>query len=126
MSGKSDLAQFFEIMAFSAEKNLLKEGEDYIYSNDGKLFSMRMPRVYPVYLQQFRALYNRVGNSREDLLNDMRRHDSFVKETTVRFRVAGEDTWAGYPAIRLDVAKLGESFTLLKERSPRHVGEAEE
>ena len=87
---------------------------------------MRMPRVYPVYLQQFRALYNRVGNSREDLLNDMKRHDSFVKETTVRFRVAGEDTWAGYPAIRLDVAKLGESFTLLKERSPRHVGEAEE
>ena len=126
LSGKSDLAQFFEIMAFSAEKNLLKEGEDYIYSNDGKLFSMRMPRVYPVYLQQFRALYNRVGNSREDLLNEMRRHDSFVKETTVRFRVAGEDTWAGYPAIRLDVAKLGESFTLLKERSPRHVGEAEE
>lgn len=126
LSGKSDLAQFFEIMAFSAEKNLLKEGEDYIYSNDGKLFSMRMPRVYPVYLQQFRALYNRVGNSREDLLNDMKRHDSFVKETTVRFRVAGEDTWAGYPAIRLDVAKLGESFTLLKERSPRHVGEAEE
>lgn len=126
LSGKSDLAQFFEIMAFSAEKNLLKEGEDYIYSNDGKLFSMRMPRVYPVYLQQFRALYNRVGNSREDLLNDMKRHDSFVKETTVRFRVAGEDTWAGYPAIRMDVAKLGESFTLLKERSPRHVGEAEE
>lgn len=126
LSGKSDLAQFFEIMAFSAEKNLLKEGEDYIYSNDGKLFSMRMPRVYPVYLQQFRALYNKIGNSREDLLNDMKRHDSFVKETTVRFRVAGEDTWAGYPAIRLDVAKLGESFTLLKERSPRHVGEAEE
>ena len=126
LSGKSDLAQFFEIMAFSAEKNLLKEGEDYIYSNDGKLFSMRMPRVYPVYLQQFRALYNKVGNSREDLLNDIKRHDSFVKETTVRFRVAGEDTWAGYPAIRLDVAKLGESFTLLKERSPRDAGEAEE
>ena len=126
LSGKSDLAQFFEIMAFSAEKNLLKEGEDYIYSNDGKLFSMRMPRVYPVYLQQFRALFNKVGNSREDLLNEIRRHDSFVRETTVRFRVAGEDTWAGYPAIRLDVAKLGESFALLKERSPRHVGEAEE
>ena len=126
LAGKSDLAQFFEIIAFSAEKNLLKEGEDFIYSNDGKLFSMRMPRVYPVYLQQFRALYNRVGNSREDLLNDIKRHDCFVRETTVRFHVTGEDRWAGYPAIRLDVAKLGESFTLLKERSPRDAGEAEE
>ena len=126
LAGKSDLAQFFEIMAFSAEKNLLKEGEDFIYSNDCKLFSLRMPRVYPVYLQQFRALYNRVGNSREDLLNDIRRHDCFVRETTVRFHVPNENRWAGYPAIRLDVAKLGESFALLKERSPRDSGEAED
>lgn len=124
LTGKSDLAQFFEVLAYSAERRLIREGEDYIYSKDGLTLAMRMPRVYPVYMQQFRALYNRVGNSREDIQNEIARHECYIKNCCERFRVVGGEGWAGYPAIKLDVAKMGESFPLFLDRSPEFVGEA--
>ena len=123
LTGKSDLAQFFEVLAYSAERRLIREGEDYIYSKDGQTLAMRMPRVYPVYMQQFRALYNRVGNSREDIQNEIARHECFIKNCCERFRVVDGKGWAGYPAIKLDVAKMGESFPLFLDRNPEFVSE---
>lgn len=123
LSGKSDLAQFFEVVAYAAEKKMLIEGEDYIYSKDGMTLALRLPRVYPVYLQYFRLLYNRVGNSREDIMRDIERHECFLKRCCERFHIPGGSGWAGYPAVKLNVAKMGESFPLLIDRNPDFTGE---
>ena len=121
LTGKSDLSQFFETLAYCAERRIIREGEDYIYSTDGKTLSIRMPRVYPIYLREFRALFNRVGATREDVIGEMKRHPSYLTEAKAeRFNVPGglrdPDTkkpkTAGYPAIKFDVAKFAESFPL--------------
>ena len=89
----------------------------------GMTLALRLPRVYPVYLQYFRLLYNRVGSSREDIMRDIERHDCFLKRCCERFYIPGGSGWAGYPAVKLNVAKMGESFPLLIDRNPDFTGE---
>lgn len=121
LTGKSDLSQFFETLAYCAERNVIREGEDYKYSKDGKTLSIRMPRVYPIYLREFRAMFNRVGSSREDLTGEIKRHPSYLTEASERFDVPGTGRQtehgqakkiAAYPAIKFNVEKFAESFPL--------------
>ena len=121
LSGKSDLTQFFEILAYCAERRILKEGEDYMYSKDGKRLAIRMPRVYPVYLREFRALYNRVGAERADLLGELSRHACYMGEGNCKFRHS--ERRGSYAALKIDADKMAISFPLMMPRQPHSAGE---
>lgn len=132
LSGKSDLSQFFEVLAYCAERRIIREGEDYSYSNDGKTLSIRLSRVFPIYLREFRSMFNKVGAAREDLLTEISRHPSFKRhpsgkmEVNERFDVPGSDgkRKASYAAIKFDASKFAESFPLTLRRDADEQGEA--
>lgn len=133
LTGKSDLSQFFEVLAYCAERRIIREGEDYRYSKDGKTLSIRISRVYPLYLREFRSMFNKVGASREDLLNEIKRHPSFKRpdddkkiESNERFDVPGSngERQSIYLAIKFDAAKFAESFPLTLRRDDDEQGEA--
>lgn len=126
LSGKSDLSQFFETLAYCAERRIIREDEDYIYSADGKTLSLRMPRIYPIYLREFRSMFNRIGAGREELISEIKRHPSYKTEANERFDVPGSEgkRGASYLAIKFDTAKFAESFPLTLRKHADEQGEA--
>lgn len=122
LTGRSDLTQFFEILIYCAERNVLKEEEDFAYSKDGQTLAFRMARVYPVYLREFRAMYNKVGAGREELEQALERHPCFLREATDTFVSEKTGKRAGFPAMKISVERYKEHFPLIL---PRNRGKAE-
>ncbi len=108
LTGRSDLTQFFDVVSYCAERGLLQPDVDFTYCGDGHTLALRLPRVFPVYLKEFRAMYNRIGIVKEELEQAISQHASFQGEHNVRFGKEGRI----FKAHKFAVDVFSESFAL--------------
>lgn len=92
-SEKTALSEFFEIVQYAFEQNLIHEGIHFRIDTDADLLYLRFPSIYTIYQQKFRQINFKPGADRDTLRQEILSFEQGrdEKEVVKGIRFAADD-----------------------------------
>ena len=114
LEGESVLQQFIEVIQFGVDRGVILPDVDYTFLRSrkrqgGLCLAMRLSRLLPYYLKEYRALYNKVGASKAEIEGALRQHPAFLEENSVHFQ-SPKNKNAPYKSLIFKAEQFSQSF----------------